>query len=265
MRVKKSLGQHFLTCAWVAETMVSAAALSSRDTALEIGPGTGTLTRLLAKKAKRVVAVEKDEALARKLRDDTQRQGMRNVEIIEGDILHFLSRPSRERKWNKVVANIPYYLTSRLVRLLLENKRQPELVVLTIQKEVAERMAARPPRMNLLAVGAQAFGAPKIIKRVSASCFSPKPAVDSAIMKISDISREFFSKNGIDEKEFFTIVRRAFSQKRKILSNTLKGARDTKTVSEAIKKAGIGSGARAQELSLDQWAKLYRGLSSIVK
>src|SRR3989344_2272710 len=135
---KKSMGQHFLKCQWVAQTMIKTADLGTTDTVLEIGPGTGALTRELIKHAGRVIAIEKDEKLAENLKSALKKEGAINIKIITGDVLEFLSSPNAGRQIlntkYKVVANIPYYLTSRLLRLLLESNSRPELIVLTIQK-----------------------------------------------------------------------------------------------------------------------------------
>lgn len=255
MHAKKSLGQHFLRCRWVVSTLVKAAELGPNDTVLEIGPGTGVLTRALAGKVRQVIAVEKDEVLAELLRAKKPTQ----TKIITGDILKILTgnRLPVTDKY-KVVANIPYYLTSRLLRLLLEGQNQPELIVLTIQKEVAQRIIARPPKMNLLALSVQAFGTPEIIKTVPAQCFRPEPKVDSAIIKIADISDGFFQKNGIDKKLFFEIARRAFSQKRKMLSTSLRPL----FVQHPVLNIGK---ARPQELDPRQWAEITRELSTAAK
>lgn len=263
MYAKRSLGQHFLRCDWVASTLVKTADLGPDDTVLEIGPGTGILTRELAKSAGQVIAVEKDELLASKLRMELAGEKIYNVIVFEGDVLKLTKsdfvRISKSDfnslNFNslKIVANIPYYLTSRLLRLLLENRPWPALIVLTIQKEVAQRITAKPPHMNLLALSVQAFGRPEIIKTVPASCFWPKPKVDSAIIKISNISDAFFTKNAIDKALFFEIVRRAFSQKRKLLTSSLRSYFGQHPV---LTKAGLPDKARPQELDLEQWAKL---------
>ena len=281
MRAKKSLGQHFLRCRWVVSTLIRSAELTQKDTILEIGPGTGVLTFALAQAAGHVVAVEKDERLAGALMARLKEDGITNVEILTGDILRLLpilpqviqAKLGSKNRY-KVVANIPYYLTARLLRLLLEQQPQPaegearpdgrpELIVLTIQKEVAQRIVAQPPRMNLLALSVQAFGKPEIIKTVPASCFSPMPKVDSAIIKIADISDRFFRENRLDQKQFFAPIRRAFSQKRKLLLNTL-GMRHSvlhkEQIAAVLTTLNLSKNARPQELSLQNWANLAKSL-----
>lgn len=267
MRAKKSLGQHFLRCQWVVNTLIRAAELTLKDTVLEIGPGAGVLTRALAHAAGRVIAVEKDERLTATLVESLKQDGIKNVEVVSGDILRlipsslYLAKQGTESY--KIVANIPYYLTSRLLRLLLQQQAQLELIVLTVQKEVASRIVACPPHMNLLALSVQAFGKPEIIKIVPASCFSPTPKVDSAIIKISDISDDFFQENELDKNEFFSIIRRAFSQKRKLLTNTIgapKSAGDKKRIAAILLRLGLSANARPEELSLKNWADLTKKL-----
>ncbi|QQG44869.1 MAG: ribosomal RNA small subunit methyltransferase A [Candidatus Sungiibacteriota bacterium] len=241
MYAKKSLGQHFLRCRWVISTLVHAAELKSTDTVLEIGPGTGILTRALARRAKKVIAVEKDEKLAEELRIRLADGNIKNVTIISGDILKVLPRAKLGTGY-KVAANIPYYLTSRLLRVLLEQKQQPSLMVLTVQKEVAQRITAKPPHMNLLALSVQAYGKPEIIKTVPASCFWPKPRVDSAVIKIRLKTK--VAGNDTKLRGLFTLARSAFGQKRKTLRRSL-----------GIKDPDIRL-KRPQELKLEDWFTL---------
>ncbi len=263
MQAKKSLGQHFLRCEWVVDELIAAADLRPSDTVLEIGPGTGILTVPLAKHAGRVIAVEKDDALADALRG----KNFPRVEIVKGDILSLFQTKSGissrlSLECYKVVANIPYYLTSRLLRLLIEGDARPERIVLTIQKEVAERIIAVPPDMNLLALSVEAYGTPRLIALVPPSCFAPSPDVESAIISISDISDNFFRKNALDAQFFFKVLHAAFGQKRKQLANPLAAIAGGKEKAlAALKTAGLDPRVRPQELSLAQWATLITGLS----
>ena len=266
MQAKKSLGQHFLRCEWVADALIKAADIGPKDMVLEIGPGAGALTRPLAAASGHVIAVEKDERLATALKNALQKEGIGNVEVIPEDILPFLrfqtksriySRLSLEKPY-KIIANIPYYLTGRLLRLITDSAQKPHIIALTVQKEVAERIVAHPPRMNLLALAVQAYGKPEIIKIVPASCFSPKPKVNSAIIRISDISDDFFQKNNLDETVFFSIVRAAFGNKRKMLVNTLPTGGDKKEIAKKLAALGISSRARPEELSLKNWVDIVR-------
>ena len=254
MYAKKSLGQNFMRCRWVADTMIHAAEITKTDTVIEIGPGTGALTRPLARAAGRVIAIEKDEALSRELQESLKKDGVSNVEIIEGDILKFPKEKLKSFKTFTVVSNIPYYLTSRLFRYFLESSPRPKTIVFTVQKEVAERITARPPDMNLLALSVAAFGKAEKIKNVPRECFSPKPNVTSAIIRISGISDEFFRKNKIPPERFFEIARLAFGKKRKMLSSSLK----TVISPGSLEHAGIHKNARPQELEIEEWARLCR-------
>lgn len=261
-RPKKSLGQYFLKCPDVTQKIVKTAEIKSGDEILEIGPGTGILTVFLAKKAERVLAVEKDEQLTEKLKDSLKQEKITNVDVITADVLKIIRDRSLFTNLNKnykVVANIPYYLTSHLLRLLLESKNQPQKIVLMIQKEVAEQIIASPPKMNILALSIQSYGKPTIIERVPASCFWPKTKVDSTIIKIEDISLDFFKKNSIESEKFFKLLKQAFSQKRKVLANSLAKLAGSKEKSkEIIEKSGFSLLARPEELSLEDWVKIYK-------
>lgn len=250
-----------MRCQWVVLTLLKAADICPRDTVLEIGPGTGILTRALSSSAQKVIAVEKDERMAQELEDALLSQKITNVDIIRSDILSELTKLARLNLVNlKIVANIPYYLTSRLLRALLEAPQKPKLIALTVQKEVAERISAKPPHMNLLAVAVQAYGKPRIIKKVPAECFYPKPKVNSSIIVISDISDDFFTANKISEQKFFETVRYAFSQKRKMLITSLKKKflNNAKEILQTFEKLQIKNTVRPQELSLEQWGELVR-------
>ncbi len=257
IKPKKSLGQHFLRCQWVVDTLIHAGELTKQDTVLEIGPGTGVLTRALGKHAGTVLAVEKDEKLAQLLRKSLREERNTNVEIIEGDVLQllpsFFSRYTLHATRYKLISNIPYYLTSRMLRMVFESSSKPCLVVLTIQKEVAERIAAHPPDMSILALSVQAYGRPEIIKTVPASCFYPPPQVDSAIIKISGISDSFFTSYSVPEKYFFRIIKIGFASKRKQLAGNLsRGLKMPREKTEEIlKSAGINPKQRAEELTLE--------------
>jgi len=260
MKPKKSLGQHFLKCKWVISTLINAGEVGPEDVILEIGPGKGILTRGLAKKAKKVIAVEKDERLAHELKNAIQKEGITNAHLIIGDILHLYlteygTNSFMEQKY-KIVANIPYYLTSRLLRLLLEAEQKPAIIALTIQKEVAQRIMAKPPHMNLLALSVQAYGTPEIIKTVPANCFYPKPKVDSAIIKISDISDKFFKKHKIGDRKFFEIIRKSFGQKRKMLLRSLASYIARPKLEKILVGLGLKTTARPEELTLEQWTTL---------
>lgn len=265
IKPNKLLGQNFLRCAWVTDTMIETADLQRSDTVLEIGPGTGVLTRDLAKHVKRVLAVEKDSSLALDLEARLKKDKINNVRIIKGDILRLFPIEDLASGSYKVVANIPYYLTSHLLRILLENNPRPSIVLLTIQKEVAERICARDKKMSLLALAVQAFGNPKIVKTVPADCFSPRPKIDSAIIKIDGISDNFFRHYKITPEAFFEVARRGFSQKRKLLFNNLAQKTNKPVLQKIFTELNISRTARAEELTKEQWARVTFNLSRFLK
>lgn len=259
---KKSLGQNFLINAGILQKIVAVAELTSADTVLEIGPGTGNLTKLLSEKAGRVIAIEKDYRLIELLKTEllTNSKYTGNVEVIKEDILKF--KPEEHGLKDdgyKIVANIPYYITSNLLRVIFESASwrmtSPKLIVLTIQKEVARRIVAKPPDMNLLALSVQLYSEPKIVSYVSRGSFRPIPKVDSAIIKL-------VPKTGQPENReiFFRLIKAGFSEKRKRLVNNLAKnfgvARDN--LLKIFEKVGIESFARAENLSLNQWINLVR-------
>jgi 16S rRNA (adenine1518-N6/adenine1519-N6)-dimethyltransferase len=264
----KTLGQNFLVDANVLEKITAVAELKSDDVVLEIGPGLGVLTQALAVKAKKVIAVEKDRQFVPYLRE--KYKDAKNLEVVEGDIHQIpltppflkgelLLLPLEKGGWEgffysnyKIVANLPYYITSRFLRLFLEElPNKPQSMTLMVQKEVAERICAKPPNMNLLALSVQAFGKPRILFRVAAGSFSPPPEVDSAVIAIENISDAFFKKHHISPKEFFELPKKAFSQKRKMLRTSIgKSPEGNLPEIMAIK--------RLQELSLENWTSLAK-------
>jgi len=216
-RPKKSLGQNFLINAGILEKIVSVAELGPDDTVLEIGPGTGNLTKLLSEKAGQVIALEKDRWLIEELKKKFRNT---NVEISEGDVLKYFDiwkYQSIKEKEYKIVANIPYYITSRLLRMIFEAWPKPKLIVLTVQKEVAKRIAAKPPDMNLLALSVQLYAEPKIVSYVSRGSFSPMPKVNSAIIKLTPHGQ----LPSTDPAKLFKLIKVGFSGKRKQLVNNL--------------------------------------------
>ncbi len=251
-QAKKSLGQHWLNDPGSLKAMCAAANINAEDTVVEIGPGQGSLTRYLLRQAKDVVAIEFDEALADKL---PRQLSADNLIVINQDILKFdfTALPADY----KVVANIPYYLTSNLIRVLSESSNPPSVAVLLVQKEVAERVTAVPGKMSLLSVSAQFYWEASLGRMVSANLFEPAPKVDSQILILKRRAKPLFSD--IEPKKFFRIVKAGFSSRRKTLHNSLSGGLhlskpETLAILEA---AGIDPGVRAQELSLDDWHRLY--------
>lgn len=252
---KKALGQHWLYDAASLQAMCAAAAVGPADVVLEVGPGLGTLTHYLTKQAQKVVAVEFDERLARELPARIQAA---NLEIISQDILSFdfTSLPAGY----KVVANIPYYLTSNLIRVISETANPPAAAVLLVQKEVAERVAAQPGAMSLLSVTAQFYWQVSLGRQVPARLFTPPPKVDSQILIMARRPALLFPE--ADPRQFFRLVKAGFAQRRKTLLNSLSAglSLSREVVQVMCQKAGIDPGRRAQTLSLDEWYNLYQAL-----
>lgn len=240
------------------QRVVKAAELGADDWVLEIGAGIGNLTTLLARHARKVIAVELDDKLIPLLQSVTQ--GFSNVEIVHGDILQMdLSQwfaSSNERNNYAVVANIPYSITGRVLRYLVETPYPPQRMVITVQYEVAERICAAPGRMSLLALNLQVYGMPRIVARIPAGSFYPIPKVDSAIVRIDMHAYPPFNED--ERTALFQLARAAFSQKRKNLVNALSaGLRWNKAETQALlKEAGVEENRRAESLSLSEWSQL---------
>ncbi len=295
----RSKGQNFLVNEEIYDKIVEAADLHEDDVVLEVGPGLGFLTSKLAKKVKRVIAVELDDKLAEVLQTGLKAQGVKNVEVRNQNILDTVilntfasfSAGSAERSEEsiidpspakcgvrmtgeyKIVANLPYNITSIFLRKFLSSEIRPNSMVLMLQKEVAERICAspreiptesrsaerisrgRPGEMSLLSVSVQFYALPEVVDYVQADCFWPRPEVDSAIIKLKTKNE----KLKINEKDFFRLVKIGFSARRKMLKNNLSaGYRiDQKNIAEKIKSAGLSENCRAQELSVDDWLKLF--------
>ncbi len=251
MPTNKSLGQHWLRDGEVLARIAANAELTLTDTVLEIGPGLGTLTSVLLRQAERVVAVEFDEELARKL--PGQFPGT-NLEVIREDILRY--DLSNLPKGYKVVANVPYYITSKIVQKLMTATNKPAITVLLVQKEVAERLAAEPGDMSILAISAQMFGEVTLGDVVPAILFTPPPKVDSQVVILRTRAEPLVTPES--ENSFFKFVKAGFSAKRKKLRSSLSGGLGiSKEETEAIlEKAGISPDARAEDLSIDDWLRL---------
>ena len=250
------MGQNFLISRKIFQKIIEAAGLKGGDIVLEIGPGMGVLTKELAARAKKVIAVEKDKKMVEILKETLAYY--KNVEIIGEDILKITDFKEEITDY-KIVANIPYYLTSPLIRKFLENPpgdKHPKEMILMVQKEVAERICAKPPKMSLLAVSVQFYAEPKIIFYVPGESFFPKPKVDSAIIGILPLK----NKRDIDSGLFFKIAKAGFSQKRKQLSNNLsRGLKITKEKANLwLLKNDISPGRRAETLSVYEWISLAK-------
>jgi len=265
----RSKGQNFLINAKIYDEIVKIAAIQSTDTILEIGPGLGFLTVKLAEKAQKVVAVELDDQLANYLKmavasNDTSSNNISNIEIVNQDILRFnpTDHWSAETKY-KIVANLPYNITSIFLRRFLSGEFRPESMVLMLQKEVAERIIAKPSDMSILAVSVQYYAEVEIIRVVKAGNFWPEPKVDSAIIKMTIKNKKY---TPILDKQFFRIVRVGFSSKRKMLKNNLAAGLKvtTKIIEQILIKQKLNSQVRAEDLSLEDWQKLFAALASFV-
>jgi 16S rRNA (adenine1518-N6/adenine1519-N6)-dimethyltransferase len=251
------LGQNFLRDEKVLEKIIAAADLKADDVVIEVGPGEGILTEKLAGKCKRVTAIEIDNNLVGLLRNKLSNK--KNVEIINENVLK-INIPEllgSEASKYKVIANLPYYITSPIIRLFLEAEFPPEEMLLMVQKEVAERIVAKPGKMSVLAVSVQYSAHPKMLFEVSRQAFEPIPEVDSAVIKLT-YNLQPTTNNQEEAKNFFRVVRAGFSAKRKMLVNNLSNSfhLDKKEIEKKLKKAGINPTARAQELSVQDWKKM---------
>ena len=254
LRADKSLGQNFLQDPLALEKIASAAEIESTDSVLEIGPGLGSLTRYLAVSAKEVVAVELDEKLIPPLK--VVIAPYPNIRLIHGDILEFSPSELVNQPGYLVVANIPYYITSAIIRHLLENEPKPRRIVLTIQKEVADRICAKPGDMSLLALSVQVYGKPRIAERIPAGAFFPAPKVDSAVLCL-DVYPEPQIKNEL-LSTFFKLIKAGFSQKRKTLRNSLSSGLhiSPSDAADLLTKTNIDPMRRAETLSIPEWQNL---------
>ncbi len=258
MRAKKSLGQHFLMHARIAERIAMVANLAHDDTVLEIGPGTGMLTRALLQRAGKVVAIEADYELFLKLHIEFASEiADGRLKLIHGDIRKYpLNTAIAENSGYHVVANIPYYLTGEIFRMFLESSNQPSAITLLVQKEVAERIArTKKPldfargKESILSLSVKAYGTAKYEFTVPRGAFKPAPNVDSAVLTIRDISRKNFSTLE-EERRFFALIHAGFAHKRKFVRNNL--------VDAGLPTGDIPLKARAEDLSLSVWISLSK-------
>jgi len=284
VKPKQSLAQNFLTDPVHLARIVAAAELTAADTVLEVGPGLGSLTHLLAAQAGRVIAVELDNRLIDLLRKEFASQP--HVQIIHGDILELepgvlvgnsecgvqnegqkspapLPTPNSSLATSyKVVANLPYYITSAVLRHLLEAEVRPTRIVVLVQKEVAERICAQPGDLSLLALSVQYYARPTLVHHVPASAFHPQPKVDSAVLRLDVLPTP--AVPDIPAAAFFRVARAGFSQKRKQLINTLSGGLHLSKadVGNLLEQNGIDPKRRAETLALAEWGTLCRALVS---
>ncbi|HEX5692397.1 MAG TPA: 16S rRNA (adenine(1518)-N(6)/adenine(1519)-N(6))-dimethyltransferase RsmA [Roseiflexaceae bacterium] len=275
LRPTRGMGQNFLIDPFALSTIVEAAELAPEDTVLEVGPGLGVLTWELLQRARRVVAVELDRRLEARLREEFA--GAAHFTIVQADILKTAPEELLQR-WNvptlersnvgtlyKVVANLPYAITSAVLRHFLEASRKPELVVVLVQWEVAQRITARPGDLSVLAHSVQLYAEPEIVARVPAASFLPAPAVDSAVLRLRVRPRPAVDVD--DVNQFMRVIKAGFLQARKKLSNALPsglasmGMRvEKERAVAALQSAGVDPNRRAETLTLEEWAGVYRAL-----
>ncbi len=270
LQPSKGLGQNFLTDRAALDKIVAAAELAPDDIVLEVGAGLGTLTRRLAHKAGHVVAVELDQRLMPVLQSVLS--DLDNVTLIQGDILALdpavlidaasIQHPASSIQY-KVVANLPYYITSAVLRHLLEASLKPQRLVLTVQREVAERIVAQPGQMSLLAVSVQYYGRPRRLFRIRPGSFFPSPSVESAVVRVDLHAAP--PVHAADTGVFFRVVRAGFAQRRKQLRNSLAAGlgRSPGEVAAELTLAGVDPRRRAQTLSLEEWGRVTRALGDL--
>jgi 16S rRNA (adenine1518-N6/adenine1519-N6)-dimethyltransferase len=254
LRPEKRLGQNFLIDSAALKDIVEAADIRSQDFVLEIGPGLGSLTRYLALKARQVVAVELDADLLPPLKQVLAPYS--NITLVEGDILALDPSQLMDEPGYLVVANIPYYITSALIRHLLEARRMPRRLVLTVQREVANRICAQPGDMSLLGLSVQIYGHPTIAAQIPSGSFYPVPKIDSTVVRVDIYPQPAIPAGQI--KRFFQLAKAGFSQKRKTLRNALSAglAWSPAQAKSMLSEAAIDPMRRAETLSLQEWAVL---------
>ncbi|MBI5301646.1 MAG: ribosomal RNA small subunit methyltransferase A [Chloroflexi bacterium] len=262
---RKKWGQNFLTDPRILESIADAAELTDTDVVLEIGPGMGHLTRVLARRARNVVAVEVDPGLTARL--ETEFADTPNVKIVFGDVLQaephaWVSRALGEIGSFKIVANLPYYITSAILRHVLQAAHKPRVMVVMVQREVAQRLIAHPPDMNLLAVSVQFFAQVQVMRVIPAGAFYPRPKVDSAVVRLDVFTAP--PAHASDVRRFFQIVRAGFGTRRKQLRNALMNGLGlpSSDVLAALAQAHIEPMRRAETLTLFEWANLVRAFEA---
>ena len=258
MRPQKGFGQNFLVNDEILKRVVTAAEVGVNDIVLEVGPGLGHLTRHLAREAGQVIAVEVDRGMVRYLRSAFQ--GVSNVEIVENDVLKMEPGELVGDRPYKVVANLPFYITSAILRHFFEAARRPRLLVVMLQREVAYRILTAPGDMNLLAISVQVYGKARLITRVPASAFYPRPKVDSIVLRIDVYDQP---KLDVDPEKFFKVVAAGFAMPRKQIHNSLAQRlwMPPGTATEALEAVGIDSTRRPQTLSIAEWNLLTKEIA----
>jgi 16S rRNA (adenine1518-N6/adenine1519-N6)-dimethyltransferase len=256
---KKSLGQHFLRSEKALLSIIDAGDPNGNDLVLEIGPGEGVLTERLLKFAGKVIAIEKDDALAAQLKEKFSNEIRKGrLEILNQDILEFDQRSLEfyEDLDFKIIANIPYNITGAILEKFLSGEFQPDTMVLLVQDEVAKRIVARDGKESILSISVKAYGTPRYVEKVLAGSFVPAPKVNSAIIAIDNISKDFFQK--FSEKDFFQLLKAGFSSKRKKLSSNLANLYPKERVMEAFQTLNLDENVRAEDLNIENWQKVAK-------
>lgn len=273
LKAKKSLGQHFLNSKSVLDKIISVADIIPEELILEIGPGTGVLTKELINAGAKVIAVEKDSRIS-----EDNLPNHKNLHLISSDILEcnidalfeesikkFGLDETIQKKY-KLIANIPYYITGAILEKFLEHEPRPTKIVILVQKEVAERAVTRDGKESILSISIKAFGDPKMVSKVPKGAFTPPPNVDSAIFEIDNISDKNFKEYDVSIRNFFTVVKAGFAHKRKFLMSNLdtimKGSDGKQKISEIFTKLGLNPKIRAEETSIYDWFRLTKHIFS---
>jgi len=259
MKAKKSLGQHFLTSESALQAMVSG--ININNTIIEIGPGTGNLTEYILNTGATTIVIETDERAIPILNNRFNKEIKEGrLKIIEGDVLEIDFLDIIDTPY-EVIANIPYYISGAIFRHLFSSSKLAESITLLIQKEVAERIISKDTKESILSLSIKAYGVPEYIMTVGAKDFDPAPKVDSAILRVSNISRGLFIDNNIDEGVFFKVIKSSFGQKRKTLVNNLKRDFEKVLILEALEKNNLSDKVRPEEIGVDSWINLIKDLS----
>jgi 16S rRNA (adenine1518-N6/adenine1519-N6)-dimethyltransferase len=264
---KKSLGQHFLNSTHVLEQIVTAAEIQKGENVLEIGPGTGILTKRLLESGAKLVAVEKDVRSIDVLKGKFAAEiASEQFDLILEDILELRKKPSfghylADRTPYALVANIPYYITGAILQTFLEDNPRPNRMVLLVQKEVADRIMARDGKESILSVSVKAFGEPKMVAKVSKGAFTPPPTVDSAILAIHKISDSEFTARNLDIRHFFKVVQAGFAHKRKFLIRNLETIASADELNEVWRKISLDPKVRAEDLAPTTWMDIAMNIA----
>ncbi len=255
---KKSLGQNFLKSKAALLAMITAGEITSKDTVLEIGPGQGALTEKLLETGAKVIAVEKDGRLIELLNEKFAVEvNNGQFRLIYGDILELdLATLGLKTVDYKLIANIPYYITGLIFRKFLSGTIQPSKLVIMVQKEIADRIIARDNKESLLSLSVKAYGTTKKVMKVEKENFSPKPKVDSAILLINNISKDFFRE--ITEEKFFNVIKTGFAHKRKMLIANLREKFGENNLQKIFHDLEIHEKVRSEDLKLEDWEKLIK-------